>query len=206
MPHDIGVRYGIHSPLFGPAQATAWSSSSKDQFYFANSGSPGLGTDYAIDLDAYRKPSPSASDTEKKAFNTIRGKIMAKQTKNDLVVAKKLLHEHSRVLYGTNVESEMGHIVMEDRNYVDWKSSDSECPNFSHYLVQIQVLVAFLERPAAKHLPIIDLVNELSGSWTSGWDPSWNQSKQVCLISPLIEWLATDALGGSRSSVFATLS
>ena len=151
---------------------------------FANSGSPGLSPDDAIDLDAYRSPTPLASDTEKQAFNNILGKIMAKQTKGDLVVAKELLYEHSRVLYDITDESEMGHIVMEDRNYVGWKSSDSECPNFSHYLVQMQILVTFFERlPAAKHRRFIDLVNELSGSQTCGWDPSWNRDQQVCLNS-----------------------
>jgi len=86
---------------------------------------------------------------------------MARQTKGDLVVAKELLYELSHVLYGTDGGSETGHIIMVDRNYVGWKSSDSECPNFSHYLVQMQILVSFLERPAAKNRPIIDLVNDV---------------------------------------------
>jgi hypothetical protein len=177
----VGAGHGIHGPSFGRARPT---STGKHQFYFANSGSPGLSPDDAIDLDAYRSPTPSTSDAEKQAFNNILGKIMAKQTNGDLVVAKELLHELSRVLYDINVESEMGHIIMEDRNYIGWKSSDSECPNFSYYLVQIQILVTFLERPpAAKHRQFIDLVNELSGSPTCGWDPSWNQDQQVCLNS-----------------------
>ena len=106
---------------------------------------------------------------------------MAKQTKGELVVAPELLHELCRVLYGTNVVSEMGHIFMEDRNYVGWKSSDSECPNFSQYLVQMQILVTFMERPAAERRPITDLVNELGVSQICGWDPSWNQGQKVCL-------------------------
>jgi hypothetical protein len=125
----------------------------------------------------------AASDTEKEIFNTILGKVMDKQTKGELVVALELLKELSHVLYGTNVESETAHILMEDRNYVGWKSSDSDCPNFSQYLVQVQILVAFLERPAAERRPIIDLVSELSVSQTCGWDPSWDQGQKVCLNS-----------------------
>jgi hypothetical protein len=107
-----------------------------------------------------------------RSFNITLGKIMAKQTKGDftdLVVGKELLYELSRFLYGANVESETGHMAhiwMEERNFVGWKSSDSECPNFSQYLAQIQILVNFLERTTAKHWPIIDLVDELSGSQT----------------------------------------
>ena len=135
-------------------------------------------------MDAYRKPTPSASDAEKKTFNTTLGKIAAKQLKGELIVATELLHELSRILYGTNLESKTGPIAMEDLKYVyGWKTCYFDCPNFSQYLVQMQILVTFLERPAAKRRPIIDLVNELSTSQTCGWDPSWNQGQKVCLNS-----------------------
>jgi predicted nucleotidyltransferase len=140
----------------------------------------------AIDLDAYQKPTLSASASEKEAFNITTGKIMAKQIKGDFVVAKELLYELSRVLYGVNVESEMGHMPMEIPNYVGWKTSDPECPNFSQYLAQMKTLVTFLDQPRANHRPITHLVDELRDSQTCGWNSSWNRDQQVCLNSDIV--------------------
>ena len=142
-----------------------------------------------IDLDAYRKPTSSASYAEKETFNTTLRKIAAKHLKGELIVAPGLLQELINVLY----ESEMGPIAMEDLKYVyGWKTCYFDCPNFSQYLVQMQILVTFLERPAAKWRPIIDLVNELSTSQTCGWDPSWNQGQKVCLHSyTAVNWVIT---------------
>lgn len=109
-------------------------------------------------------------------------KILDKQSKGHLVVAKELLMKLSVVLH-VNGESEAAHIYMEDRNYAGWKTSDSDCPNFSQYLEQIQILVTFFERPAAKHRPIIDLVKELRASQTCGWNSRWDQNQEVCLNS-----------------------
>lgn len=182
---------------------TAGSSTGKRRFYFANSSSPGLNPD-AIDLDAFRcptffanSPTSESSDTEKKDFGATAWKIIDKQTKGDLVVAKELLYEFSRVLYGTENGN---HIHMEDRKYIVWKTTDPKCPTFSQYIEQMQILVTFLEQPAAKDKPIVHLVDKLDVSKTCGWDSSWNKDLKVCLklyIQPLIEWLPDKTLDGS---------
>ena len=105
---------------------------------------------------------------------------MAKKTKGELIVASELPHELLRVVPTLNPKWV---IIMEDRNFVGWKSSDSECPNFSQYLVQMQILLTFLEWPAGKQRPNSDLVNEFSVSQICGWDLSWNQGQKVCLKS-----------------------
>jgi hypothetical protein len=58
-------------------------------------------------------------------------------------VTKELPYDLSHLLYGVNVESKMAHMIMEDQNYISWKTSDPECPNFSQYVVQIKTLVDF---------------------------------------------------------------
>ena len=159
---------------------TAVSSTGKRQFYSANSSSPGPD---AIDLDAFRCPTSfdssisESSDTEKKDFGATAWKIIDKQTKGDLVVAKELLYEFSRVLYGNEKGN---HIHMEDQKYILWKTTDPKCPTFSQYIEQMQILVTFLEQPAAKDKPIIHLVDKLDVSKTCGWDSSWNKDLKVC--------------------------
>lgn len=66
-------------------------------------------------------------------------------------MTKELPYDLSHLLYGVNVESKMAHMIMEDQNYISWKTSDPECPNFSQYVVQIKTLVDFLEQWGAKY-------------------------------------------------------
>ena len=160
---DIASNPPVNVPTPGP-------STGKHQFYFANPSSLGLSPD-AIDLDTFRSPT---SDTEHEDFGATAWKIFNKQRKGDLIVAKQLLNELGRVLYGAK-DSETGYLYMEDRKYVFWKIFDSDCPNFSHYIAQLRILVTFLEQPAAKDKPIVHLADKLSDSDTCGWDPSWNK-------------------------------
>ena len=125
-------------------------------------------------------PFPDASDREHEDFGTTMWKIFNKQRKGDLIVAKELLNELGHVLYGAK-DSKTGYLYMEDRKYIFWKTFGSNCPNFSHYIAQLQILVTILEQPAAKDKPIVHLVDKLSDSDTCGWDPSWKKDLQVCL-------------------------